>query len=203
MEYLDVYDKDGTYLGKEKRSVVHQKALWHKTVHCWLYDKCGNIYFQIRKDKQKLYTTASGHVLAGETVKEAFGREIKEEIGIDISYQDATLVNVVSFQLDREDGFRDRAFAHVYTCLYEKEGEDFSYDPEELLGVVLVNANSALDLFKKKTGSIHGFVMKKIDGKNVREEKEILLDDFLVNTGETALLKYQDVLEKVISLTNE
>ena len=77
MEYLDIYDENGKYLGKEERSIVHRDALWHKTVHCWLYDKEGNIYFQIRKDKEKLYTTASGHVQAGETVKEAFGREVK------------------------------------------------------------------------------------------------------------------------------
>lgn len=82
MEYLDIYDEDKNYLGKELRSVVHEKGLWHNTVHCWLYDKEGNIYFQIRKDEKTLYTTASGHVSAGETIKEAFGREVKEEIGI-------------------------------------------------------------------------------------------------------------------------
>jgi len=81
MEYLDIYDENGNYLGKEERGIVHKNALWHKTVHCWLYDLDGNIYFQIRKDKGKLYTTASGHVLAGETVQEAFGREVKEELG--------------------------------------------------------------------------------------------------------------------------
>ncbi|MCI8394627.1 MAG: hypothetical protein HFH86_04030 [Bacilli bacterium] len=35
-----------------------------------LYVKDGNVYFQIRKDEQKLYTTASGHIKAGETIRE-------------------------------------------------------------------------------------------------------------------------------------
>jgi len=43
MEYLDIYDENGNYLGKEDRSIVHRDALWHKTVHCWLYDKYGNV----------------------------------------------------------------------------------------------------------------------------------------------------------------
>lgn len=45
MEYLDIYDEDKNYLGKEERNIVHEKALWHNTVHCWLYNKNGNIYF--------------------------------------------------------------------------------------------------------------------------------------------------------------
>lgn len=69
MEYLDIYDENKNYLGKELRKVVHEKALWHNTVHCWLYDNKGNVYFQIRKEEQTFYTTASGHVLAGESIK--------------------------------------------------------------------------------------------------------------------------------------
>lgn len=117
MEYLDIYDENSNYLGKEDRNVVHRDALWHKTVHCWLYDKEGNVYFQIRKDEQKLYTTASGHIKAGETIKEGFGREIEEEIGIKVDYDKAEFVNIYKFIMDKkkEDGsvFRDRAFSNV------------------------------------------------------------------------------------------
>ncbi len=42
MEYIDIYTENGEMIGKEDRSVVHRDALWHKTVHCWLYDKCEN-----------------------------------------------------------------------------------------------------------------------------------------------------------------
>ena len=46
MEKLDIYDEYMNYIGEEDRDVVHEKGLWHKTVHCWLYDESGNIYFQ-------------------------------------------------------------------------------------------------------------------------------------------------------------
>ena len=123
MEYLDIYDENGKFLGTEERGVVHSKGLWHKTVHCWLYDCDGNVFFQRRSDRGTLYTTSSGHLSAGESVTEAFQREIKEEIGLDIDASDATKVGVVPFQMDRvkEDGsiFKDRAFANVYVDLYE------------------------------------------------------------------------------------
>ena len=76
MEHLDIYDEYMNKIGTEKRDIVHQNGLWHKTVHCWIYDDIGNVYFQIRADSGKLYTTASGHVLAGETVRDAFHREV-------------------------------------------------------------------------------------------------------------------------------
>ena len=60
MEYLDIYDENQNYLGRETRDIVHRDALWHKTVHFWLYDKSGNVYFQIRTDSKTFYTTASG-----------------------------------------------------------------------------------------------------------------------------------------------
>ena len=203
MEYLDIYDEQGTFLGTEERGVVHTKGLWHKTVHCWLYDKEGNIFFQRRADRGTLYTTSSGHLSAGESVTEAFQREIKEEIGLDIDASDATHVNVVPFQMDRikEDGsvFKDRAFANVYVDLYEGDYKDFHMDESEVSGIVIVNAKDALELFQKEEGTLLG---KEISVNNEVTEREIRLTEFLVNDGETFIEKYGDVLRKVIELTS-
>ena len=203
MEYLDIHDEQGNFLGTEERGVVHTKGLWHKTVHCWLYDKEGNIFFQRRADRGTLYTTSSGHLMAGESVTEAFQREIKEEIGLDIDASDATYVNVVPFQMDRikEDGsvFKDRAFANVYVDLYEGDYKDFHMDESEVSGIVIVNAKDALELFQKEEGTLLG---KEISVNNEVTEREIRLTEFLVNDGETFIEKYGDVLRKVIELTS-
>lgn len=205
MEYLDIYDENENYLGKEERYIVHRDALWHKTVHCWLYDKNGNIYFQIRKKEGKLYTTASGHIMAGETVKQGFGREIEEEIGIKVNYEEAIFVNIYKFVMDKlkDDGsmFRDRAFSNVYVCEYKGNGTDFNFADNELDGLVRVNANEALELFKNENGKIKGDIIRKFKNSNKLENKEIVFEDFLVNKGETAIGKYGDILNKVIELT--
>lgn len=204
MEYLDIYDENGKFLGTEERGVVHSKGLWHKTVHCWLYDRDGNVFFQRRSDRGTLYTTSSGHLSAGESVTEAFQREIKEEIGLDIDASDATKVGVVPFQMDRvkEDGsiFKDRAFANVYVDLYEGNYEDFQMDENEVSGIVIVSAKDALDLFQKESGSIFG---REISLDNTMIEREISFSEFLVNDGETALEKYGDVLKKIVELTSK
>lgn len=202
MEKLDIYDSDGNYLGEEDRKVVHEKGYWHKTVHCWLYDSKGRVFFQRRADRGTLYTTASGHLKAKESVKEAFRREILEEVGVDLDSSDATFVGVVPFKMDRkkEDGslFIDRAFANVYVLLYDGDYSSFHLDPEEVSALVLVDAQDALDLFSKESGSISGLVI----GDGVFRE-EIPFSSFLVNEGESAYEKYGDIMKKIISLTNK
>jgi len=201
MENLDYYDEFNNYIGTTSREEVHKLGLWHNTVHCWLYDSNGNIYFQIRKDANKLYTTASGHVLAGETIKQGFGREIKEELGVNIDYENATLVDVVIWKMDKvkKDGtiFIDRAFANVY--VYElKEDLIYNFDETEVIGLVKVNAVDTLEIFKLETGSVNGTV---IDLNNNKINRKIDFNEFLVNEHETAYNKYKDVLNKVIELT--
>lgn len=205
MEYLDIYDENRNYIGKEDRNIVHRDALWHNTVHCWLYDKNGNVYFQIRKDEQKLYTTASGHIKAGETIKEGFGREIEEEIGIEVDYDKAVFVNVYKFIMDKEkkDGsvFRDRAFSNVYVCIFDGDYNEFNFDDNELSGLVKVNAKQTLKLLEKENGKINGIIITKENSGNVVKHQEIEFENFLVNKGETAIQKYGDVLKKVIELS--
>lgn len=203
MEYLDYYDADGNYLGYKSRDKVHKEGLWHNTVHCWLYENDGSIYFQIRSSSHKFYTTASGHVLKGETIKEAFRREIKEEIGLDIDSSDATFVDVVPWRMDKmKNGvlFKDRAKANVYVDLFEGDINNFKFDPNEVLGVVKVKAKKALELFKKGKGEIPAIIITTKDNKNVRENRMITIDDFLVQEHKNAYDKYKDVLNKIIEI---
>ena len=204
MEYLDYYDENGNYLGYKARDEVHKEGLWHNTVHCWLYETDGSVYFQIRSSSHKFYTTASGHVLKGETIKEAFRREINEEIGLDIDSSDATFVGVVPWRMDKmKNGvlIKDRAKANVYVDLFEGDINSFKFDPKEVLGVVKVKAKDALELFKNGKGEIPAIIITTKDNKNIRENRMVTIDDFLVQDNENAYDKYKDVLNKIIEVT--
>ena len=204
MEYLDYYDEDGNYLGYKSRDEVHKEGLWHNTVHCWLYENDGSIYFQIRSDSHKFYTTASGHVLKGETIKEAFRREIKEEIGLDIDSSDATLVSINVWKMDKLKNavlIKDRAKANIYIDLFEGNINSFNFDPKEVLGVVKVKADEALNLFRSGSGKIKAEIITTKDNKNIKENKMVSIDDFLVMKDENAYDKYKDVLNKIIEVT--
>lgn len=207
MEYLDTYDENKKFLGKQTRDYVHEQGIWHNTVHCWLYDRNGNVYFQIREDTKTLYTTASGHVLAGETIKEAFGREIKEEIGINIDHNKTNIVDIVFYKMDKvkKDGsvYKDRAFANVFVYEFNEDINSFDFDPKELDGLVIINAIETLKLLKKEIEKIEGEVIINKNGSNIIKPKTIYLEDFLVNEHETAIEKYGNILNMVIKLTEQ
>lgn len=194
MEYLDIYDENRAYLGKEERSKVHEIGAWHKTVHCWLYDSLGNVYFQIRSDKKKGYTTASGHLQAGETINDAFKREIREEIGLDIDTSKLKFIKEVTWIMDKEEkNYHDHAWANVCICLYEGSDNDFDFSNDEVDGIIKCNAKDTLELFKGNVSKIDATIIK-----DEEKTKKITIDDFVVMENETVLTKYGFILKAII-----
>ena len=195
MEYLDIYDEYMNKIGTETRDIVHQNGLWHKTVHCWMYDDSGNIYFQIRADSNKLYTTASGHVLSGETVRDAFRREIHEEIGLDLDVSGAIPLEIVFWRQDKpQKNWHDRAFAHIYANKLPIGFTNFRFQPEEVAGLVCINAKDCLDLLMDKRIFVR--VTKITTDKSI--DIDITKNDFLVASNETPIVKYGFVLQSII-----
>lgn len=205
MEKLDTYDENGKFLCSVDRTEVHAKGLWHKTVHCWLYTKNGEVIFQRRAENNKCYTSASGHISAGETLKEGFAREIGEELGFVVDIDKASLVEIVVWKMDKlkKDGtwFVDRVFANVYMAEFDGDLSKFDYQLEEVSGVVKVSAKDAINLLQKESGAIDAEILTIVDGKKHIEKQKITFEDFLVNEHETGIIKYGRVLEAIVNIT--
>ena len=106
-ELLDIYDENGNHIGIEDRNIVHQKGLWHKTIHCWIVKDRNHILFQKRSSNlldnpNKLYTTASGHIKAGESLHDAFAREVSEELGIAVPKPQKLFEQIARQIIERE-----------------------------------------------------------------------------------------------------
>ena len=200
MENLDIYDEYMNKIGTESRDTVHHNGLWHKTVHCWMYDDDSNVYFQIRADSGKLYTTASGHVLAGETVRDAFHREILEEIGVDTDVSNAIALEVVFWRQDKpEKQWFDRAFAHVYANKLPLNFTGFHFQTDEVAGLVRINARDCLDLLMDKKETV---MATKITESGI-SNKNIMKQDFLSAPNENAIVKYGYVLQSIMQICNK
>jgi len=86
-EHLVIVDENDRPVGTERRGVVHEKGLRHRSVHVLVFNGAGELLVQQRsssKDSYPLFWDVSvgGHVGAGETYRQAAEREIVEEIGI-------------------------------------------------------------------------------------------------------------------------
>jgi len=86
-ELFDVIDEEDNVIGQEMRSIVHQRGLWHRGVHIFLFTDEGKLLVQ-QRSKDRLHAplaldcSVSEHVKAGEDYYTAAIRGQQEEIGV-------------------------------------------------------------------------------------------------------------------------
>ncbi len=206
-EFLDIYDENGNHIGVEDRNIVHQDGLWHKTIHCWIVKDKNHILFQKRSSKlldnpNKLYTTSSGHVQVGETLHDAFVREVSEELGISVSKPQKLFEQVYKTDFMRKDNseYHDRAFCNVFFAFCDLPLTEYRLQEEELDGIVEVDIREVLALFKGEVEKINSTMYLVEDGVYSLEKKELGLSNFLCNPTETYYEKYGRVLEEILKL---
>jgi isopentenyl-diphosphate Delta-isomerase len=84
-EQLDIVNEDNEVTGQASRQEIHDKHLLHRAVHLILTTGEGYFLLQQRADCRPTYpgrwdSSASGHVLAGDTFDESVEREAREEL---------------------------------------------------------------------------------------------------------------------------
>ncbi len=89
-ELFDVFDRNGNYLGIKPKSFCHSKEsnVYHKPVWIWVINNEGEILLQKRAKTKKFLpnkwdSSATGHIVAGETILQGCKREVHEELGIE------------------------------------------------------------------------------------------------------------------------
>lgn len=170
-EELDVVDERDEIVGSAGRDEIHRRGLLHRSVHVFLVDGAGRLYLQKRAPWKKEHplrwdSSASGHVLRGETYEAAACRELAEELGID-----ASVTRVLSVPASPRTGWEHSALFLVRDSagvLYPVpnpqeivEGRFFTEgEIEELLchGCDAVSPAFSLlyDLWKKRAGQLSG-----------------------------------------------
>jgi isopentenyldiphosphate isomerase len=127
-EIFDVVNERDEVIGRQTRSEVHRLGLMHRATHALVFNRRGQIFLQKRsmtKDRQPgLWdSSASGHVDSGEDYDVCVVRELREEIGLQVSEEPRRLFKLpASAETDQE---------HVWVYRCEAEGP-FQLHPEEI-----------------------------------------------------------------------
>lgn len=96
MELVDVYNKH-----KEKTGIVKDKdeleiGEFKLTVHVWIINSNNELLIQKRVKTKKvfpnLWAQTVGTVISGETPLQGMKREVKEELGLDVLDEEATII---------------------------------------------------------------------------------------------------------------
>ena len=128
-EMFDVIDEKDKVIGQEMRSIVHQRGLWHRGVHVFLFTGEGKLLVQ-QRSKDRVHSplaldcSVSEHVKAGENYFAAALRGLKEEMGV----EGIELKRLVKFKMNY--GPNDNEISELYRGVVNPAAVRF--DPVEI-----------------------------------------------------------------------
>ncbi len=205
-EQLKIFDRYRNRIGVASRAEVHRIGYWHEAFQCWFVGRENDreiIFLQIRSEDKRDYPnlldiTAAGHLLANETVRDGV-REIEEEIGINLSFDELIPLGVIEYCITKKN-FIDKELANVF--LYESDHslDDFNLQREEVSGMVKAELNEFAELWSGKIEAIRieGFELKA-DGKKASIDKMAGRDEFVPHP----VSYYETVTKRIMERTKE
>lgn len=117
-------------------------------------------------------------MLAHETVYDGV-REIKEEIGIDVSFEELVPLGIIEYHQTKED-FIDKELANVFLYESAHSFDDFTLQPEEVSGMVKVALNDFEELWTgaEDKVNIKGFEVNH-EGRRMMIDRYVGRDEFV------------------------
>ena len=133
MELIEIVDKQGDFTGEIiEKEEAHDKNLLHNEISVFIINNNKQILLQKRAASKRFgankWGLCSGHVDAGETLENAALREMKEEVGLDVSKEDLHSLGEKLFIIGNTNS---HITYHFYTKT-NKEETEFIIQKEEL-----------------------------------------------------------------------
>lgn len=176
MEVLDLYTKDRIKTGQTMiRGDKQPEDTYRLVVHICIFNKDGQMLIQQRQPFKSGWSnmwdfSAGGSVISGEDSRTAAEREVKEELGVDISLENKRPALTLSFS----HGFDD-----VYLCEKEIDIDSLQLQYEEVQAARWASIGEILEMidednfipYHKSLVELLFALRSNINGAHSREEK--------------------------------
>ncbi len=139
-EMFDVLNEWGEFTGKKAtREECHKQGLWHRAVYAFIINDKGEVLLQKRSKNKKLWPdkwdiTAGGHVNSGEFGRQALIREVKEELGIEITDDDIKYL-LGSTSINEQGDVLNKHFNECYIITKNVDISEIKIQEEEVSDV--------------------------------------------------------------------
>ncbi len=157
-ELLDQVNEKDEIIGVMTRHDAHTKFLLHRVESTWFYNDKQEVLLQKRSMKKDMFPgvlsiSASGHVDHGQTREEAAIREIFEETGLKIRYEDLTF-------LERKIVAKPPLahFPTLYAYKFNGNVDDLKFDKEEVESFVWVPVLDLYNVHARLRDNFHPFI---------------------------------------------
>ncbi len=133
-ELVDIFDENWSPTGEVlEKSESERQCKWHRAAHIWIVNSRGELLLQRRSPYKKTFPnmwdiSAAGHVRAGESVVEGGIREMHEELGVDITASQLTLIST-------NRSFNNQHLQTEFLIKLDIPVEDFVFNDQEVVEV--------------------------------------------------------------------
>ena len=150
MELIEIVDENGNYTGQVMdKEEAHDKNLLHNEVGIFIINDKKEILLQKRSANKRFnpnkWGLCAGHVDAYETIEEAALREIKEEVGLDVSIEE--LIPYGEKEVTIKDSNSHITYFYYVKC--NKKEDEFIIQEEELSKVKWFNIDEIIMMIKE------------------------------------------------------
>lgn len=162
MEYFDIYNENGIPTGeKVERSIAHKEGFLHAAVHIYIYrinEGKLEILLQKRADNKDSFpscwdTSCAGHVSTGESFEKASLKELREELGINITKRSLTHLFdqvVEKINVFYSETFIDREYNKVYALPLNVPESALHFQETEISALKWMDASLLLTQLENK-----------------------------------------------------
>lgn len=179
MELINIYNENHEYLGSCEKGLAHKLGLWHEVFNGIIVNKeRKSVIFQVKNAKHnkvhnmdKIDISVGGHYKVGEKIEDGI-REIKEESGIEIDFEDLVYLGERQVSIVVKEDYIVREFQKMFIIPYDGSITNLRCQDDEVKGFIEFKIDDCIDLFLKKKTSIVGI---NNNGDNI----EVTLKNFV------------------------
>jgi len=144
MEYFDILNKDGSKSGLiAPKGQDMAEGQYYLGVHAYIHNSRGEFLLQKRSAKKDFlpggWDIHMGHVMAGETSKEAIIREIHEELGVNL--KDVTFIKRITWE-------KYNHFIDIYVVCKDIDTSSLELQKSEVEDVKYISRDEMIKLIR-------------------------------------------------------
>lgn len=160
-ELIEIITLEGKPTGKSAlKSEIHAKGHYHNTAHIWFYTKKGDVLLAQRAASKTIYpllwdVSVAGHIDSGENIRQGAIREIREEIGLQISINELHKIGVFECFQNYPNGIIDNEFHHTFLVELLVDFSSLVFQEEEVEELKMVTISEFITLLENSKTNSH------------------------------------------------